>query len=246
MHVDESDTSVAYPTGLYVVDLASGARRQLARGFALGPDWSPRGDYVAYAMGGIRLVNLRTGTDSILIPFQAYFPAFSPDGSSLAFDTPHDDPRGASAIWLVSLDGSAPKDISQHGGGEWRDPDWSADRHRLVHVRFPGVGSGEIYVMDSLGTAAQRLTRDDTSDGYPAWSPDGALLAWTRLANGPAPEVWLMRPDGSDQRRLVRGEYPAWSPTSQELAFVDPKAPVGAQLVRIRVDGSQRHIIPTQ
>jgi Tol biopolymer transport system component len=57
------------------------------------------------------------------------------------------------------------------------------------------------------GGEPENLSRTADDDYSPAWSPDGAVIAFTRNA-----EIWLMGSDGSDQAPLVAGLWPAWRP----------------------------------
>jgi Tol biopolymer transport system component len=61
----------------------------------------------------------------------------------------------------------------------------------------------EIYVANLDGGGLQRLTRNPANDGLPAWSPDGRYIAFVSDREG-GWAVWVMRPDGSDQRLLFR------------------------------------------
>jgi Tol biopolymer transport system component/predicted alpha/beta-hydrolase family hydrolase len=101
--------------------------------------------------------------------------------------------------------------------------------------------NGEIYVMNSDGSDQRRLTHNDADDNCPAWSPDGAHIAFTSDRHDPAPrtcfphcnyELYLMpapgpqaqvNADGSDQRRLTDTPaaelHPAWSPDGAYLMF---------------------------
>jgi WD40 repeat protein len=49
----------------------------------------------------------------------------------------------------------------------------------------------------------------------PAWAPDGQTIAW---AHDPG-QIWLMRPDGREQRKLTDGLMPRWSPNGASLVF---------------------------
>jgi Tol biopolymer transport system component len=65
----------------------------------------------------------------------------------------------------------------------------------------------EIVVARANGKHAKRLTQSGGSD--PAWSPDGALIAFERSG-----WIWTMRANGHGAKRLVRGTQPTWQPLS--------------------------------
>lgn len=65
------------------------------------------------------------------------------------------------------------------------------------------------------GTGRARLTNDPAGDTDPAWSPDGAPLAFVSYRDGNA-EIYVMNADGSGQTNLTNSQAndwdPAWSP----------------------------------
>lgn len=81
-------------------------------------------------------------------------------------------------------------------------------------------GGTEICRLDPASGAVTVLT----SSNPPVWdfraceSPDGRLIAFCRAETGGVPGLWVMRPDGSDQRLLTRGlddtgaDHPRWLP----------------------------------
>ena len=95
-------------------------------------------------------------------------------------------------------------------------------------------GFSEIWTMEADGRNRVRLTKpappqtDAIGNTSPAWSPDGRLIAYT--GSGEAVdedqdelEVYVMRADGSETRRLtndhVHDGTPVWSPDGERLAF---------------------------
>jgi TolB protein len=57
----------------------------------------------------------------------------------------------------------------------------------------------------------------DCLDGGPVWSPDGRWLAFSRGDLASMAEVYVMRPDGSELRKVTDGYGPAWSPDGSQL-----------------------------
>jgi TolB protein len=185
-------------------------------------------------------MNARMNEIRPLTNFLTFFPTWSPDGKKLAFDTPYQDPRGANVIWIINADGTGLRDISQHGVGEWRMPHWSPDGRNLVHLRYIGIGTSEIFVMDTSGQSPVRLTQNVSDDRYPKWSADGKMITWTTLPpGGKLLEVWIMNSDGTGQRKLIDGSYPAFSPDSRTTVF-SALNPAGNKIVlwRIELDGT--------
>ena len=94
----------------------------------------------------------------------------------------------------------------------------------LTMVPNEFTGRGYIYLGKTDGTQLKRLTRGPTDDGDPAWSPDGAWIAYTSGASlGEGYQVWVMEADGGGKRQVTHGQpggiFPAWSPDGARLAF---------------------------
>jgi Tol biopolymer transport system component len=111
----------------------------------------------------------------------------------------------------------------------------------------------ELFVVDLATKVVDRLTHSSGHDGWPAWSPDGSTIAFSSVRDdclfAPAAaecwrsgdigehfDVWTIRPDGSDLRRVTPefGQFVAWSPDSHYLLIS------GAALYVIRPDGTGR------
>ncbi|MBI2650263.1 PD40 domain-containing protein, partial [Candidatus Woesearchaeota archaeon] len=83
-------------------------------------------------------------------------------------------------------------------------------------------GNDEIYIMNSDGTGATRLTDNPASDNDPNWSPDGTKIGF-RSERGGGSGIYVMNADGSNVNRLspVPGfdSQPTWSPDGTKIAF---------------------------
>lgn len=123
-----------------------------------------------------------------------YEPAWSPDGTIIAFRRVTDPPRyESSEIYLAHADGSGLERLTRNAEAE-KNPSWSPDASRIAFER-----GGAIWVMRADGTHPRRLV---PGAGSPSWSPDGRWIAYGR-----GETIGLVRFDGSDRRRLARSEY---------------------------------------
>jgi len=124
-------------------------------------------------------------------------PQLSPDGKWIAYTVSAIDSikdRRASAIWMISMDGSQDLRITSSPEGESR-PRWSPDGKYLsflssrqtsamdlgdrLPVNRPKVEGSQVWLMDRRGGEGQRLTAIKGGVNDYAWSPDGQKLLLT-------------------------------------------------------------------
>ena len=78
------------------------------------------------------------------------------------------------------------------------------------------------------GTNPLALTSVGARDAYPAWSPDGRTMAFTRFQTDGDADIYTIRSDGTQLMRLTSGPpsefQPAWSPDGQTLLFTKVQA----------------------
>lgn len=131
-------------------------------------------------------------------------------------------------IWMINVDGSGISKITDSPGRDY-GPSISPDGLGVAFTREDS--NRNVYLTSCDGTGLLRLTQGTPGDDFaPAWSPDGGTIAFlsTRDHAGsdfPYAELYLMDPDGGDQRRLTQSEYglenPAavwWLPDGDEIA----------------------------
>jgi hypothetical protein len=80
-------------------------------------------------------------------------------------------------------------------------------------------------VLDLATGAVTQPTADSPDDPVhdegPAWSPDGTMIAFTSGRADPNGDIWIMRADGSDPRRLTTNSILDESPDWQPIPFSD-------------------------
>ena len=127
----------------------------------------------------------------------------------------------------VNIDSSIALPITKKTGGSNKNPVWSPDGSRLAVASsrsddYERSGDYELFVLDLDGSVVYQLTDNDSTDDEPAWSPEGAQIAFRSDRTGDV-ELFVMGSDGSGVRQLTDspGEdwNPTWSPDGGSLAF---------------------------
>ena len=110
------------------------------------------------------------------------------------------------------------------------EPSWSANGRKIAFARS-GRRGYEIWTMNASGRDLRQLTRHRAWSRQPAWSPDGTRLVYSSDKEfgedmpGPHAELYTMRADGMDKRRLTNDRVfqqdPVWSPNGRRIAYAE-------------------------
>lgn len=136
-------------------------------------------------------------------------------------------PDGKSAVWLINVDGTQPRQVAAAGLSEQvLYPSWYPDGQSLAVVDARDQVIKRIS-LDRL-TAVTLTNRNQVLTGMPSVSPDGKWIAFAGQSNiGEAYDqtknsIWLLSDTGALRTVEVvprQGRTPAWSPDGQSLAF---------------------------
>ncbi|MEP6925311.1 MAG: protein kinase [Pyrinomonadaceae bacterium] len=234
--------STRSPSALWVVNVASGAKRLLIENFAMQPAWSPNGRRIAFwftGSGGRRDVATvaATGGAPVLVTNTAntnWNPVWSPDGRFLYFAS---DRSGNMAFWRVSIDETTGQVLSEQPEAVLTPAKFSR------HLAFSHDGKRMIYVQTNIQANLQAAEFDPDTEkivGEPVWitsgdrefgtaelSPDGKQFA-IRLIRRTQEDLVLLNRDGSNQRDLTNDvafdRYVRWSPDGKQIAFASDRS----------------------
>jgi Tol biopolymer transport system component len=200
--------------GVYVAR-ADGSDVMLLLDKAVTPAWSPDGRLIAYAHPNVRGISviqvgeaLRGDRSTIRVLVhtaeQAEYPHWSADGTRLLFAGYR---TGSFDLWVVDANGQHLRDLTPQPSLEY-GATWSPDGKLIVFESnrdSTSQSGGDLYTITSDGRTIRRLTQGGNNYG-PAWSPDGRWIAFNSRRDGNN-EIYLMRPDGTQQRRLTHDRH---------------------------------------
>jgi TolB protein len=208
------------------------------------PQWSPDGTRLAFERGPIR--NTDPGTSDIFVfdlagggtvplvtsPGSDWGVAWSPDGGRLAFTS---DQGGDQGVYVVNADGSGERQLTDLPEASAIRPAWSPDGTRLSFVVHDGE-QWDVWVVNADGSGLLKLTPSDRDEGPAVWAPDGSMLAFTAsditadVVNTGTYDVYTIRPDGTDERRVTFGQAAlGWDLSWQPVVGEAPASPTPSE-----------------
>jgi TolB protein len=269
--VDRLPGRIAYSSrnGDLWVMLADGTHRRRVTHSGAGtdfdPDFSPDGkrlvfrtsrgrygrDRYGIGLEGIFVVSIRSRRErQIQPPHGGMFPAWSPDGRTIAFSGLRQDGAPVDTIQFMRPDGSGLTDTGAPG----ECATWSPDGSKLAYCSHSGDGNWAVWTMNADGSDRRQLTHPrlippaGAHGDYPAaWSPDGKRILYQADSGGDR-EVFVMNADGTGQRRVTRwrgADSPdAWLRDGRIVVGHFAGAAARPRWFVMRPDGTGRRRIP--
>jgi Tol biopolymer transport system component len=145
------------------------------------------------------------------------FPAFSPDGRSIAYTS---DVSGASAIYTVDLSTLTTTKLtpdSLRAGPPNYAPDGTKiafDNNFYACKTGTSACSSDVFVIPANGGAITQLTHQFGNNYRPAWSPRGDKIAFTHSvgAQFKQQQIYLMNPNGTGITRITHNNDENFDP----------------------------------
>lgn len=221
---------------IFVINADGTDQQQLTSGiFVEGTAlWSPDGQRIIaqVSMNGVSTIARfafgpdNKSTEQVLltadIKADSAFPAWSPDGKMVAFQSKRDS--DLSQVFVMDANGNNKLCVSD-GNGFAGQPSWSPDGKSIAYAGGAQQVSGakrEIYVVPMTGGTPAQITKSGGSLTTPIWSPDGKQLICLQIVGERDYKILIMNADGSNLRTLFEGGAIAgasFSPSGDAVLF---------------------------
>ncbi len=203
---------------IYEITLDGLATRLTDRlGMLTAPEISPDGSLITFTHKtpdtpfAVWVMDRDGGNPRMVTP-SGWDPTWSPDGSQILFAS---DRNGTTQIYRVHLDGSGLMAVTVSMPGLRGRTDWSATGD-WIGTYAGGSWNWEVYLLRPDGSEVHQISPASSVSLAPSFSPDGQWVAFTGYMDHPRQdhgcEIYIMRLDGSDIRRLTDNDYCDWQP----------------------------------
>jgi hypothetical protein len=152
-------------------------------------------------------------------PASEFFPAWSPDGQTIAFAS---NRRGESDLYVKQASGSTSEDTLSAVPGIELPGDWSGDGKTLLYVtHMPGTGR-DIWAITLPGRERRAIIQGEFHEVQPEFSPNGRWIAYASNESGRW-EIYVQAfpgPGGKWQISNRGGTEPLWRADGKELYYL--------------------------
>jgi serine/threonine protein kinase/sugar lactone lactonase YvrE len=243
------------PSEMWVINVATGAKRLLTNGDAVQPNWSPNGYRIAYwglHSGGQRdiwTIPAQGGEPVLVTDDQAldWNPCWSPDGDYLYFAS---DRGGSMNFWRVPIDEKTGQPTGDHEAvttpsGYSQHLSFSRDGRQLAYVQRAETQTLNRIAFDPVNVRAtsspEAIMQGTEYVTDPDVSPDNEWLTYSSQGSRQE-DVFVIKKDGSNQRQLTNDRFndrsPRWSPDGNRIAFYSDRSG-RYEIWLINADGSR-------
>lgn len=177
------------------------------------PAWSPTGASIAFTSerdGNSEIYIMRSdGSEQLNITNHRARddrPVWSPDEDRIAFSSNRD---GDWEVYIQNLEADTMDQITDTVGPDFPGA-WAADGRSILLF-----SAGDIIHYSFESEEVTLLTRNESKEGTPSYSPDGTLILFESDRSGDY-DIWIMKADGTEPKNLTNNPafdwFPQWRP----------------------------------
>ncbi|MDJ0953656.1 MAG: hypothetical protein QNJ81_08250 [Acidimicrobiia bacterium] len=175
------------------------------------PTWSP-GGVIAFEVSADQGSDVWTidpgGGEPELLLGNAAGPAYSPDGTRLAFVAVGDRESAIAVLEVASGEIVVLTDPADRG----INPAWSSDGTEIVYTA--GTRDFDVWVADLASGETRRLTSEPNREWWPCFTADGAVV-YARFDPDALHDLWILDPLEEAAAPLVAAPSDDWFPACQ-------------------------------